>query len=75
MHTKKAKTNEFEQRKKIMFLKGELNPYPLCSSLKTVPVIFVVDTVVSYYCIYYENYWNSLYSGLNQIIDVKHSAN
>ena len=29
--------------------------------LKTVPVIFVVDPVVSYYCIYYENYWNSLY--------------
>ena len=29
--------------------------------VKTVPVNFVVDTVESYYCNYYEIYWNSLY--------------
>ena len=29
--------------------------------LKTVPVIFVVNTVLIQYCVYYENYWNSLY--------------
>ena len=30
--------------------------------LKTVPVIFVVNTVLIQYCVYYENYWNSLYT-------------
>ena len=29
--------------------------------IKTVPVIFVVNTVLVQYCVYYENYWNSLY--------------
>ena len=29
--------------------------------LKTVPVNFVVDTVLYYYCVDYEIYWNSLY--------------
>ena len=28
--------------------------------IKTVPVIFVVNTVLIQYCVYYENYWNSL---------------
>ena len=32
------------------------------SVIKTVPVIFVVNTVLIQYCVYYENYWNSLYS-------------
>ena len=31
------------------------------SIVKTVPVIFVVKTVLIQYCLYYENYWNSLY--------------
>ena len=30
-------------------------------AIKTVPVNFVVDTVLYYYCVYYEIYWNSLY--------------
>ena len=29
--------------------------------LTSVPVMFVVDTLVSYYCIYYEYYWNRRY--------------
>ena len=29
--------------------------------LKTVPVNFVVNTVLIKYCVYYEIYWNSLY--------------
>ena len=29
--------------------------------LKTVPVNFVVNTIVIQYCVYYEIYWNSLY--------------
>ena len=29
--------------------------------IKTVPVIFVVNTVLIQYCVYYENYWNSLF--------------
>ena len=33
----------------------------LFSVIKTVPVNFVVDTVLYYYCVYYEIYRNSLY--------------
>ena len=36
--------------------------------LKTVPVIFVVNTVLIQYCVYYENYWNSLYQSIFGII-------
>ena len=29
--------------------------------IKTVPVNFVVNTILCWYCVYYEIYWNSLY--------------
>jgi hypothetical protein len=35
--------------------------FPHEEEIKTVPVNFVVVTVVTFYCIYYEIYWNSLY--------------
>ena len=34
---------------------------PEFNKVKTVPVNFVVVTVLTYYSIYYEIYWNSLY--------------
>ena len=39
--------------------------------IKSVQVNFVVDTVVTYYCIYYEIYLNSLYLFLNSSRFVK----
>ena len=35
--------------------------------IKTVPPHCVVDTVVSYYCIHYSMWWNSLYIKKNSI--------